>query len=77
MKKLEDLKEIHEGKIIIRNHHDTSNRDAAVKYDSEGVIFITERLQQDIIRYINEELVNIDTNYLLVTLNGDNKYEQE
>lgn len=72
---LEDLKEIHKGKIIIKNHHDTSNRDAAVKYDSEGIIFITERLQQDIIRYINEELVNIDTNYLLVTLNGDNKYE--
>lgn len=73
--KLCDLRDIHERKIYVKNHHDMENRDAAVKYDSEGSVFITPRMQADIIEYINTVLIDIDTNYFIINLYGDTKYQ--
>ena len=72
---IEDLKDIQNKTIHIVKHNDPTNKDAAVKYDSEGTVFITDRLQKDIIEYINNFLVDIDTNYFIVNQYGDNKYQ--
>lgn len=71
--RIEDFKEIMDGKIIIKNHHDKENIDAALKYESAGTVFVTPRMQQDIMQYINEVLSVTDTNYFLINLYGDTK----
>lgn len=70
---IEDFKEIMDGKILIRNHNDKDNKDAALKYDSTGTVFVTPRMQQDIIKYINDVLSVTDTNYFLINLYGETK----
>ena len=72
---IEDLKDIQNKTIHIVKHNDPTNKDAAVKYDSEGTVFITDRLQKDIIEYINNFLVDIDTNYFIVNQYGGNTYQ--
>lgn len=69
---LEDLKDIADNVIYIRLHDDSENPDAAVKYDSFGPVVITDKLRNEIIAYINEDLKGIDTNYLIVNFRGEN-----
>lgn len=73
--KLEDLKDLYKNQIHIVLHEDLDNKDAAVKYQSEGTVFISNRLRDEIITYINETHTVIDTNYLVFNLYGDTKYQ--
>lgn len=73
--KLEDLKDLYKNQIHIVLHNDVENRDAAVKYLSEGTIHISDRLRDEIISYINETHTVIDSNYLVINLYGDTKYQ--
>lgn len=70
---IEDFKNIMDRKITIVNHHDTYNVDSALKYESAGTVFVTPRLQQDIIQYINEVLTKSDNNYFIINLYGKTK----
>lgn len=66
--KLEDLRDIHRNVIYIRLRNDPGNPDAAVKYGSIGSVVIDDRLRDEIIDYMNEDLKGIDTDYLIVNL---------
>lgn len=72
---ISDFSNINEREIQIIYHHDMNNPDAAVKNGSEGTIFIPEFLQEEIIKYINDVLINKDTNYFFINLFGDTKNE--
>lgn len=70
-----DLKEIYKNKVFITYREDTNNPDAAVKYYSTGYIFVSDATRDLIIRYINEYLSYIDTNYFVFNMYGDTKYQ--
>lgn len=70
---IDDFKFIAQREILIRNHHDPNNRDAALKNNSTGICIIPEGLQEEIIKYINEVVAVTDTNYFLFNLYGDTK----
>ena len=70
---IEDMADIFENKIHIVKRDDPDNPDAAVKYDSTGSVFIPDYLKNEIILYLNE-ISNVDTNYFVFTMYGDNKY---
>ena len=72
---LEDMKDIYMNKIYITNREDYENRDAAVKYDSSGYIFVSDTTRDLIIQYINEYLSCVDTNYFTINLYGETKYQ--
>lgn len=69
---IEDLQDIFKNVIHIVNRDDNNNIDAAVKYNSVGDVVIDDRLRDELITYMNEDLKGIDTNYLIVNLNGVN-----
>ena len=71
---ISDFKDIRDRVIYITNHYDKNNKDAAVKYDSEGIVIVPKYLQKDIIEYMNTVLTEIDTNYFFVNLSGDKLY---
>lgn len=68
-----DLKHLNEGRIDVVFREDPNNPDAAVKYRSEGYVFIPPYLVSEIVAYLNE-ISDIDTNYFLFNLWGDTKY---
>lgn len=70
---IDDFSGIMDGKITIKNHHDKDNIDSALKYESAGTVFMTPRMQQDIMQYINEILTTTDTNYFLINFYGETK----
>ena len=71
-----DLRDIRNNKIYITKRNDPNNPDAAVKYDSEGVVFVSDALAREINNYLIETLSDIDTDYAIVNLYSDtNKYQ--
>ncbi|MBR0382385.1 MAG: site-specific integrase [Eubacterium sp.] len=72
--RIEDAKALYEGKMQIKKRTDPGNPDAAVKYDSEGIVFIPDYLKKEIAAYL-VEISDIDTNYLIFNQYGDNKYQ--
>lgn len=70
---IEDMAEIFDNKIQVVKRDDPDNPDAAVKYGSTGTVFIPDYLKAEIISYLNE-ISNVDTNYFVFTMYGDNKY---
>ena len=72
---LSDLRDIHKNTIHITYREDINNPDAAVKYYSTGDVIISDFARDLIIKYINEFLSYIDTNYLLINMYGDTKYQ--
>lgn len=68
---IEDMREIHKGKIYITKHYDPENP-TFLKYNSEGITFVSDRLRDEIISYMNEDLFGIDTNYLLINFKKGN-----
>ncbi len=69
---LEDLRDIANNVIHITRRDDHDNTDAAVKYDSVGPVVITNRLRDEIVDYLNEDLKDVDTNYLIINFKGEN-----
>ena len=63
-----DLKDIRNNKIFIRLREDPENPDAFVKYGSEGSIFISDTLRDEIIDYLQNVLCNIKTDYVIINL---------
>lgn len=72
---IEDMRDIYKNLIYVTERKDDNNPDAAVKYHSEGAVVIDDRLRDEIISYMNEDLHGIDTNYLIVNFKGPNIYE--
>lgn len=70
---IDDFKFIMDRKILIIDHNDPENKDAALKNNSVGVVIVPEHLQQEIIKYINEVVAVHDTNYFFFNLYGDTK----
>lgn len=71
---ISDMKEIYKNVIHVVERDDPDNEDAAVKYHSVGTVVINDKLRDEIITYMNEDLHGIDTNYLIVNFKGKNKY---
>ncbi len=71
---LTDVRDIYKNTIYVKKRNDLSNPDAFVKYNSERAILIDDRLRDEIILYMNNDLKGIDTNYLIVNFRGSNKY---
>lgn len=71
---LEDLRDINQNIIYITRRDDPNNPDAFVKYDSVGSTVIPDKLRNEIIYYMNEDLQGIDTNYLIINFHGDRQY---
>lgn len=65
---ISDLRDIRKNKIYITKRDDPNNPDAFVKYNSEGAVFVSSRLAQEINDYLINTLSKIDTNYLIVNL---------
>lgn len=63
-----DLKDIRNNKIFIRLREYPENPDAFVKYGSEGSIFISDTLRDEIIDYLQNVLCNIKTDYVIINL---------
>lgn len=63
-----DLKDIRNNKIFIRLREDPENPDAFVKYGSEGSIFISDTLRDEVIDYLQNVLCNIKTDYVIINL---------
>lgn len=70
---IEDLSDIHKNIIHIVKRNDLENKDAAVKYDSVGDVVVGNRLRDEIIKYLIEDLKGIDTPYLVINFCGKNK----
>ena len=68
---IEDL-ELWDNKINIVDRRDNSNG-ATVKNKSEGSIYIPDYVVNLIQEYIIEDLVDVDTNFLIVNFSGPNK----
>ena len=68
---IEDL-ELWDNKINIVDRRDNSNG-ATVKNKSEGSIYIPDYVVDLIQEYIIEDLVDVDTNFLIVNFSGPNK----
>ena len=72
---LSDLIGINENRIDINYHYDPDNM-TFLKYDSSGTTYVSDRLRDTIIEYINNELAYVDTNYLLVNFKkGEHQYK--
>lgn len=71
---LADLKDIHKNIIHVALREDPDNPDAAVKYGSVGSVVTDDRLRDEIVSYMNEDLRGIDTNYLIINFSGRNMY---
>lgn len=69
---LEDLTDIADNVIHITKRNDSDNPDSAVKYNSVGPVVIPDRLRDEIVDYLNEDLKGIDTNYLIINFKGNN-----
>lgn len=69
---IEDLRDIFKNVIHIVQRDNNENVDAAVKYNSIGEVVIDDRLRDEIITYLNEDLKGIDTNYLIINFSGEN-----
>lgn len=69
---IEDLKDIANNVIHITRRDDPDNPDAATKYNSVGPVVITDKLRNEIVDYLNEDLKGIDTNYLIINFRGEN-----
>lgn len=69
---IEDLEDIAENVIHITYRDDLDNPDAAVKYDSVGDVVIPDKLRNEIIDYMSDDLRGIDTNYLIINFRGKN-----
>lgn len=69
---IEDLKDIFKNVIYVTKRDDKENIDAAVKYNSVGPVVIDDKLRDEIITYLNEDLKGIDTNYLIINFKGQN-----
>lgn len=72
---IEDMRDIYKNIIYVTERKDADNPDAAVKYHSEGAVVIDDRLRDEIISYMNEDLHGIDTNYLIINFKGPNMCE--
>ena len=73
---ISDLRDIGNNKIYITKRNDPNNPDSAVKYDSEGVVFVSDALAREINNYLIETLSDIDTDYAIINLYSDtNKYQ--
>lgn len=71
-----DLKDIRNNKIHIKLRHDKNNPDAFVKCGSEGVVFVSDTLRDEIIDYLTNVLVDIKTDYFIINLySKTNKYK--
>jgi len=71
---IEDMKDISNNVVHIVKRDDDNNPDAAVKYNSVGDIVVNERVKNEIIDYMIEDLRGIDTDYLIINSKGKNKY---
>lgn len=69
-----DLRDIYMNVIHITKRIDPDNIDAAVKYNSVRDVVVDDRLRDEIIHYLNEDLKGIDTNYFIINFKGKNKY---
>lgn len=67
---IEDLRDISENIVHIELRNDPDNKDAAVKNCSTGSVLITDKLRDEIVCYITEDLAYVDTNYLLINFKG-------
>ena len=72
---LEDLRDINKNIIHITKRKDLDNPDAFVKYDSVGMTLIPDKLRNEIISYINEDLQGIDTNYFIINFYGSRQFK--
>ncbi len=71
---IEDMRDISNNVVHIVKRDDDNNPDAAVKYNSVGDIVVNERVKNEIIDYMIEDLRGIDTDYLIINSKGKNKY---
>lgn len=72
---IEDFNEIHTNKIKIKKREDFNNPDSAVKYDSTGIVFVSDEIKNLIIDYINSYLSYTDTNYFIFNNYGEYKFQ--
>lgn len=71
-----DLKDINEGIIHIVKREDPNNPDAAVKYNSVGVAFVSSALAKEINEFLIHTMEEIDTDYFIINLYSPvNKYQ--
>lgn len=70
---IEDL-ELWDNKINIVDRRDNPNK-ATVKNKSEGCIYIPDYVVELIQNYLIDDIVDIDTNFLIINFNGPNKYQ--
>lgn len=71
-----DLRDIRNNKIYITFRNDPNNHDAFVKYGSEGSVFISNALRDEIIDYLTNVLVDIKTDYFIINLySRENRYK--
>ncbi len=71
---IEDMRDISNNVVHIVKRDDDNNPDAAVKYNSVGDIVVNEKVKNEIIDYMIEDLRGIDTDYLIINFKGKNKY---
>lgn len=69
-----DLRDIYMNVIHVTKRIDSNNVDAAVKYNSVRDVVVDDRLRDEIIHYMNEDLKGIDTNYFIINFAGKNKF---
>ena len=70
--KLEDVQEIaDQGKISLVSRENENG--ARVKRHSDRSVFLPPNLVKETIDYVTEDLTDLDSDYLFVTLNGKNK----
>lgn len=72
--RIEDMSDISRNIVHIVKRDDPNNPDAAVKYNSTGDVIVNEKVKNEIIDYMIEDLRGIDTNYLIINFKGPNKY---
>lgn len=72
--RIEDMSDISHNIVHVVKRDDPNNPDAAVKYNSVGDVVVNEKVKQEIIDYMIEDLRGIDTNYLIINFKGPNKY---
>ena len=70
---LQNFRFMHEGFICIENTASNENMDAALKYNSRGIIPLPNYLIPDITNYINETLISNENDYFFINLEGERK----
>lgn len=71
-----DLRDIRNNKIYITLRDDPNNPDAFVKYGSEGSVFVSDALRNEIIDYLSNVLIDIKTDYFIINLySRENRYK--